>query len=508
MAKEKEVQSLQDAQTDLSGKLAARDADIRKYQILEESISTQQSRFHEKLDQASKRIDKLGHELSLKNEKGDTESNENLQKSVELLQEQLKKEEFTSAVYKEELSAANSAKSSLESGKAKAKAEIHGLLRRVQESEKWMKSIRSTLEKLGIRTAKEPFQEIWVKLETLIRAANRSSSRPGSSAQRNNFSTPRVSKTRRGNVADLTPRRLNTTPSQVLQTTEFIYRAQSVRSGGHSSPEREVPGPSVGANNKTEPVPGSQPTTDIVPFSNIRKQLSPEHTLSPSEDLGELAGILLETSEKAEHTTPPNHSLPYPEKNNTEAEEGAADKNSEQAGVKRKAVTFQSQEPSGSREEGATAEENDDISKNSTPKKFVGDKETRQIRRTYSRNRQGGSMGEEIKAPLNASSSGLNSVGRRIAESPCSRDSKRARVSAGSARRQTSGVSEYFEREASPADSNLALGCKNSATRGNFQAPRKTRGQKRGGRKSRGRILQYTVLECSLLRLRICRGTI
>lgn len=437
-----------------------------------------------KLDQANERLEKLETELSSKDGKDICEE---LQKRIESLQEQLSKKEEECLTVQKELCAANSARSSLESGKTKAKSEIHGLLRRVQESERWMKSVRNTLERLGIDTSKEPFSETWNRLETLLRATTRTSSRPASSSQRNSIATPCGLNTPRGNPIASTPRKNCMSPSQVVQTTEFIYRTRSIKSGAYSSPERQGSVRPADVDCMVESIPESQPMTNIVPFSDIHKQLSPEHACSP-EGLGELTEALMM------HSTPKN-GLSCPDRDSTGTEpmtqEAVDCTDIKQTGIKRKAVAFQSQDANTTGQKVPTPElSNDGTFEKHATQEVLGEKVTRQTRRTYSRTRQYDSVREPRNNALNASPSVSKTTGgRSIAESPCSHKNKRAKMSTASSskpQRQTSDTSEYFELKASPPS--LASGSRHSSANGNFPSQKRTtRGQRRGGRKSRGR---------------------
>ena len=71
-----------------------------------------------------------------------------------------------------ELSAANSAKENLESGKSKAKVEIYALLRRVQDAESRMKNVKETLDQMRSTSLQETITDAWSRLDDLLQLGN------------------------------------------------------------------------------------------------------------------------------------------------------------------------------------------------------------------------------------------------------------------------------------------------------------------------------------------------
>lgn len=73
-----------------------------------------------------------------------------LRDKIKTLEDQLSDAKGEILSLSEQLSLSESAKGTLESGKSRARTEIHSLLHRVQESESWQKRGEDVLRKLGI----------------------------------------------------------------------------------------------------------------------------------------------------------------------------------------------------------------------------------------------------------------------------------------------------------------------------------------------------------------------
>jgi chromosome segregation ATPase len=131
--------------------MSEQEAELDLLRKSEAAALAQQKTISQQFDEAQGRIVELNDRLSSK----DTEF-ENLQKKLDACQMDLlgKEEELTQV--KEKLCAAESARSNLETGKAKAKSEIHALLKRLQDSERWMKNIKEA----SARPDDPPFRRI------------------------------------------------------------------------------------------------------------------------------------------------------------------------------------------------------------------------------------------------------------------------------------------------------------------------------------------------------------
>lgn len=93
------------------------------------------------------------------------ENSEELHKRIDVLEGQLSGAQGEIRSVSERLVTAESAKSALESGKARAKSEMHSLLHRIQESESWKKEGELVLQKLGIIESGNPPQVSWPIIE-------------------------------------------------------------------------------------------------------------------------------------------------------------------------------------------------------------------------------------------------------------------------------------------------------------------------------------------------------
>lgn len=221
------------------------------------------------------------------------QSLQELQTQIESLQTSLAQKDEECSSVRSELSAANSAMSSLESAKAKAKAEIHSLLRRVQDSERWMKLIKETLERLGIDTADESFPKTWRRLEALLKSKIFTGPSCNSPAQGlgPNHGTDVTADAPTNIPTALTPRN-HGSPSEGYFQTELIYRTQSIQST-YSSPAQRASRSGVGGGIMST-IPDSQMTANnIVPFSSIQKDLSPAQSFSQNEDPSDIVNIFM-----------------------------------------------------------------------------------------------------------------------------------------------------------------------------------------------------------------------
>ena len=478
---------------------------MKRLREAQDSNVTQQSLLQQRIDEANQIIATLEAEAAANANKVDHKVSQELEETLYTLQAEFSRKEEECSSMKQELGVANAAKLTLESGKAKAKREIHALLLRVQDSERWMKSIKDKLEKFGISTSTEPFPETWNKFETLLQSAIASGFPEVSSNNR----LQQVGCTTKGNTIS-TPRKVCESPSQFVQTTELIYRTQNIPT--YSSPTGHE------ASAIIDTVPDSQLSTNIVPFSSFQKQLSPVHCSSPNHDAGDFAGILTQTPRKEyqkeasipitesksglssssgteedekslspvkstngisqtnDDKNPPNQ-LPGP--NIINGGTGDELRNTDFGGDKHRVVTFESQDivNSGSKR-----------SLEKTAGGFSNDRPARPNRRTYSRIRKTSpARKNERFAAQNEAPPSAQNMG---AVSPYDNRSKRAKVSTASTQssshKQTHGGSDYVERRASPAS--LASGSSRQNTANENTNKRwATRGQRRPGRRTRGK---------------------
>lgn len=488
-----------------ASKIEAQEAEMNRLRKVEDFNSTQHNLLQQKIDEANQNIATLETEAATNANNVDHKVSQGLEERLNTLQAEVSRKEEECSSMKQELGVANAAKLTLESGKAKAKGEIHALLLRVQDSERWKKSIKDKLEKFGISTSTEPFPETWNKLEMLLQSAIAS----GFPEVSSNNPLQQVGCTPKGNILS-TPRKVCESPSQFVQTTELIYRTQNIPT--YSSPTGHETCTTI------DTVPDSQMSTNIVPFSSFQKQLSPVHCSTPNHDAGDFATILTQTPQKE---YPKEDNSPIKEsKNNlssssgTEKDEkslspvkltnktsqtnddktprkqlrgadlidggeGEQPHDTDFGGDKHRVVTFESQD---------TVNPGSKRSHEKTTEGFPNERPVRPNRRTYSRIRKASPVRKnerfavQNEAPPSAQKAG--------SDSPYDNRNKRARVSTASnqsrSHKQTHSGSDYVERRASPAS--LASGSSRQNTANENSNQRwATRGQRRSGRRTRGK---------------------
>ena len=257
---------------------------MKRLQEAENSNAMQHDQLGQQLDALNQRVVSLESELSSR--EVNCEQLQTLRKKLDAFQAEASQKEKELLSMQDDLNAANTERSTLESGKTKAKNEIHTLLLRLQDSERWMKNIRESMEELGVSAPTESFEETWDKLGMILRSAVLTGS-PGSSPKdslvkhvpEDTAVTPNSRRTFAG-----------TSPSSE-RNTELVYRSQDVSRSTNCTPETQECFKSKLPNCTVDCVPYSQVSANIVPFSSFQKQLSP--TKCPSfkentEDFEEL----------------------------------------------------------------------------------------------------------------------------------------------------------------------------------------------------------------------------
>jgi hypothetical protein len=265
--------------------MSEQEAELELLRKSEAAAQAQQKTISQQLDEVEGRIVELNDRLTSK----DLEF-ENLQKELDTCQSDLLEKEEELTQVKQKLCAAESAKSTLEIGKAKAKSEIHALLKRLQDSERWMKNIKEAIARPDDPSVGGPLPGTWDKLKDYLSSTDNDN--PCSDSQRTSVpAAPNVANASISPSVNLTPNKICQSPIQgFFQTTEVIYRTQSFQRGGLSSPVQTYARAgnidSVGHCERPEPL------TEIVPFSSIRQQLSPPSGSSLSPEPSDLAEML------------------------------------------------------------------------------------------------------------------------------------------------------------------------------------------------------------------------
>ena len=137
------------------------------------------------LDVANSANTDLEKSLKIQAEFGKSEAAQALQK-LESLRMEIHQKEEELRIADQSLDATNSAKTSFEIEKEKTMIETQSLLRRVQEGECWLKTIRETAARFTAMDSDEPFWHIWSRLETILQstAAEAQRQAPGSSTSK------------------------------------------------------------------------------------------------------------------------------------------------------------------------------------------------------------------------------------------------------------------------------------------------------------------------------------
>ncbi|KAE8405161.1 hypothetical protein BDV37DRAFT_293313 [Aspergillus pseudonomiae] len=520
LAKDEQIKALESNCMEKEISLAEQTAEVDRLREKEASIATQMSCMQRQLHEANEKSVGLEREIIVAKEEGSV-SSKLLQDKLDILQKSLLSKEEECTRIQKELSVETSARLSLEAGKSKAKSEIHTLLRRVQDSEHWVKKIKESLDQVDTISPKEPFSETWNRLVALLQpVGGKNSSDATIWTEPTDGGTFTCRDANDAKSTSITPQgSCGPSENDVVQTTEFIYRTQSFQRSVHSSPVNEgLKARSVGvADVKLPCIPDSQQSNSIVPFSSVR-QLSPVCSISDQIPI-DFAAMLVSTTdenivnEKPDDRVYPNGGCPVAaspaekqdvtrtEDTKVQSRESTPLESKDQhpgasqpvsqlphipeevknSTVTPKTVSFEAHSPSRSREKRkAPDSENCHEQKDTSQMPLPG----RTHRRTYSRNRQTPEVrSQEQFAHQNyLSPSSSKTLDHESAERPDSAI-KRARVpTSPQPRRLTRADSRCFERKTSPTS--LASGSsRHSSMNGN--RPNNQRWPTRGGRRTR-----------------------
>ncbi|KAK6837528.1 hypothetical protein RU639_001059 [Aspergillus parasiticus] len=523
LAKDEQIKALESKCMEKENSLVEQAAEISRLREMETSIATQHSCMQRQLHEANERAASLEKELIVVKEESSA-SYKLSQDKFDILQKNLLVKEEECTRIQKELSVETSARLSLETGKSKAKSEIHTLLRRVQDSEYWVKKIKESLDQVDAVSPKEPFSEAWNRLIALLQSVGVKNSLEVATLNEptdEGTLTCRDADAAKNTSITSTPQRsCRALENDFVQTTELIYRTQSFQRSVYSSPANE----SLKARDlemadvKLPCIPDSQQSNSIVPFSSIR-QLSPACSISDQVPI-EFAAMLVSTpgenivTEKPDTLTNSNVSCQVTanssekqdaartEDTKGQSSEGAPlgrmDQHSgasqpasqlpripeevENSAVTPKAVTFETDVPSTSREKRkAPDSENYHEQKDTSQMPLPG----RMNRRTYSRNRQTPQVRSQEQfahqnylPPSSSKALDHDSAGR-----PDSANKRARGPTSPQPRRLTRADSRCFERKTSPTS--LAPGSsRHSSMNGNRS--NNQRWPARGGRRTRG----------------------
>lgn len=253
---------------------------------------------NQNLDAANSAKTDLEASLKTRAETGKSEAAQALEKFKSLQAKFTQKDEELQ-IANQNLDAANSAKSSLEMGKEKAKKEIHSLLLRVQEGDSWLKTIREAAAKFTAMDSREPFAHTWSKLETILQSA-------AVEAQKQATTSSTCKEAATGSGTDVSTKRIVTsTPCKdkrsssrsLMLTRRLLHQPPSVQPTAVYSSEPRGSSPSVIANSDTESTSNTRnPTSNITSFASFGARHSMDDDLiSPFDDPAELEMLFMST---------------------------------------------------------------------------------------------------------------------------------------------------------------------------------------------------------------------
>ncbi|EAW16148.1 uncharacterized protein NFIA_054960 [Aspergillus fischeri NRRL 181] len=519
LERDQQIRKLEDSRTQEAARMSGQEAELELLRKSKAAALAQQKTVSQQLDEVQGRIVELNDRLSSK----DIEI-ENLQKKLDACQMNLlgKEKEFTQV--KEKLCAAESARSNLETGKAKAKSEIHALLKRLQDSERWMKNIKEAIARPDDPPGGS-FLGTWDKLRDYLSSTDIDN--PCADSQGTTvLAAPNVANASTSPSATLAPNRICDSPIQgFVQTTEVIYRTQSFHGGGLSSPVQT--NARAGNIDPVSHCEKPESSTEIVPFSNIRRQLSPASgsSLSPEpSDLAEMLDITpknkspqgdtvvempKQQNEKGNAATSHKddsldlgvigeHSRSSPHQplklNSLATETAGGHKNARADQEKQKTVTFEAEKEVTRIEKRKFSATVDNTAEESPSKNQLIKKPERTTKRTYSKfQRSPSSQGvPKFTNESNASPASERSNRDTHTETQYTSNDKRARVSVAPSnsepRGQAQGTANYLERRTSPAGLASGSSRQSSAIENNPKNNRwTTRGARRGSRRLRSK---------------------
>jgi hypothetical protein len=324
----------------------------------------------------------------------------------------------------------------------------------------------------------------------------------------------------------LTPNRICESPIQgFVQTTEVIYRTQSFHGGELSSPVQT--NARAGNIDSVSHCEKPESSTEIVPFSSIRRQISPASgsSLSPEpSDLAEMLDLTPKSKSPQGNTvveTPKQqnekgnaaisrrdddldlgmiggHSRSSPHQplkpNSLATETAGGHKNAGEDQEKQKTVTFESEKKVNRIAKRKFSATGDNTAEESASENRLIRKPERTTKRTYSKFQRSPSSKRVPKFTneSNASPASERSNRDTHTENQYTSNDKRARVSVALSnskpRGQEQGTANYLERRTGPASLASGSSRQSSAIENNPKNNRwTTRGARRGGRRLRSK---------------------
>ncbi|KKK18985.1 hypothetical protein ARAM_001489 [Aspergillus rambellii] len=287
--KQERIHDLERSHAEHTSTLARQQIEIEGFRKEDVTQRSQQTTLQSQLDEANARISLLDKDLRRVTEEAQ-ESGQTIQADLDIAQKRLDEKGEECRRIKKELDAANSAKLSLESGKTKAKSEIHALLRRVQVSELGMKHIKQLLHRLDIAPADQPFPETLAKLEAVLSSVTPSNS---------NIC---LMSNELAQIATINPETLldhDICEMFERQNEQRRSPCPAQDNDNACNQEREI-------ESKSIRVPPSTLTQKITPFSSVLEDLSPSPCVYPQNEHFDISFMLTQTPEKQAPTSEPS----------------------------------------------------------------------------------------------------------------------------------------------------------------------------------------------------------
>lgn len=469
------------------------------------SRDAEQVSLQRQIEESAHRISSLQDECSRISKDG-SQLIEDIQSKHDMLCKELQKKEDECVLSQSQLKATMSEKADLECSKGKVAEEIKSLLRRVQNSEKWMNKLKATLGQAGLVIPDQPASETWSSLETSLRTVvSRDAARDSMDSSPGGNQDVGGSKVQSSTLGQ-----------DVYKATEVIYKAESFQASIISSPFPAKANP-TGNDAAKQPFCSAQ-NPNIVPFSSFR-QRSPIDSSVFGNDQDDLAAMLLLTSEQ--RVSNEDHAVSKSEETQTTGTASVAAKEetlprTKTAGMSAKSKVLQpnphdmmdemalepkcSSKGKETRSKGVTFEAQSTTSPGQKRKlsaasnvslsqwrsQSIEDRPARLNRRTYARARQPVSrtLANLEEQPTCSLSNDIADEAAHATAS-CSTGNKRAKVSTDQ-KSQTKPVTEYFERKPSPKK--LASGSSRPSSMNASQGtnPKRAARGRVAGRKTRG----------------------
>ncbi|KAH1315283.1 hypothetical protein KXX47_003568 [Aspergillus fumigatus] len=182
LEREQQLRELEASRTQIATRMSEQEAELELLREAKVAALAQQKKISHQLDEVQGTIVELSDRLSSK----DVEF-KYVQKKLDTCQSNLLKREEELTQVKKKLCNADSARSKMETGKRKAKSEIHALLKRLQDSERWKRNIKAAITRPGDPPFDGPVAGTWDKLKDYLNSADNDN--PGPDSQKTTVPT-------------------------------------------------------------------------------------------------------------------------------------------------------------------------------------------------------------------------------------------------------------------------------------------------------------------------------